>query len=289
MFTGSIYANEKLSWRKINQLAKAKLALQARIKKRAEELEEEQQDEAEEEEESDEQIDEGMAGRDSFFFDQAGLDRKRASTEVNGLRQQQSIKVSQIEEDLPNREHSEFMIDQDENNDDDYARLNDKDEDESQVSGGSNKAEESDCMKKCKSCLKTLKRVFLLLFFDIAFLAFIATQELNDTSHLAKINMMTRFNRTTILKASLIAQTFMNLATIGVAYAVRGCCLSLTEAQYITMISFFFICAYEMIAHTISQLMSYFDLWTGPMTGAVTMPVLNKTVAIAVDAALNDL
>lgn len=118
----------------------------------------------------------------------------------------------------------------------------------------------------------------MLIIFDLMYFLFIASQEMNDTSHLAQINMMTRYEKNALLWASIIAHTVINLVVIGSAYFIRGYLLKSFETQIIVLGCFFFMCGYELLVHTIGQLMAFFDLWTGPMTGVIET-VANKTVA----------
>ena len=131
----------------------------------------------------------------------------------------------------------------------------------------------------------------MLIIFDVLYFLFIASQEMNDTSHLAQINMMTRYEDKTLLVASIIAHTIINLSVIGSAYMIRGFLLYSGETQVITLSCFFFMCGYELLVHTMGQLLSFFDLWTGPMTGMGEGK--NATIAklseMAIDSALSAL
>ena len=130
----------------------------------------------------------------------------------------------------------------------------------------------------------------MLIIFDLMFFLFIASQEMNDTSHLAQINMMTRYEKKTLLWASIIAHTVINLLVIGSAYVIRGHLLYSGETQYITLSCFFFMCGYELLAHTIGQLICFFDLWTGPMTGIASKDAaVTKLGDMVIDTAMSAL
>lgn len=147
--------------------------------------------------------------------------------------------------------------------DDDNYQHHDEPRDEFKMSMTENltseESEHDETKKRCCSkdglvgaAISWLADVVWNRMFELLFFLFIVTQEMNDTSHLVKLNMMVRYEDKTILVASFISPVVVNLVIIFSAYLIRGHLLTHIEAQIITLSCFFFICGYELLVHTLN-------------------------------------
>lgn len=114
-------------------------------------------------------------------------------------------------------------------------------------------------------CTKIQKFVIMLLnmlFVDILFTLFIASQEVDDTSYLHALAMESRYETNTIIKGSIIAHLFINFVVILVSCLYSGFFLTQDDGHIMGCITIYFICAYEVLFHVMKWVDIYFDLKT---------------------------
>ena len=111
-----------------------------------------------------------------------------------------------------------------------------------------------------KPILNLVLGVLRVALTDLLFMAFFASQELMDHSHIEMMNMKAVYSTGSITFAVFASKIVMNALLITLVYFFSSYCVSVYEGHCVSVIAIYFICAYEFLFNVLAAMAEILNL-----------------------------